>query len=99
MATRGPSDSSVQGADVISQRQLAIQIVAGASQPDPFRMHGAIVAALERYPPADALANIFTPALQIATTAHGLTCRGAIATAIRAHIALLAAGEHDDPTT
>lgn len=71
-----------------AERQLAIEIVAGAVQPDPFGMHGAIVAALERYPSQHALANVFTPALHIAATAHGPAIRTTIAQAIRAHVAL-----------
>lgn len=66
---------------------LAISIARGAATNDLVQLHGAILSALERHPVVLlAFANVFTPALRIAETAHGPTCRLAVAQALRAHI-------------
>src|SRR5690348_8988067 len=69
------------------ERDLAIEIVAGVTQSDAVRMHGAIVAALELYPPPRAVANVFAPALHLVGAAHGNRRRDALAAVIRDHLA------------
>ena len=70
------------------ERDLAIEIVAGVTQDDLVRMHGAIVAALELYPPPRAVANVFAPALQLVGSAQGPARREELAATIRDHLAL-----------
>jgi hypothetical protein len=69
------------------ERDLTIEIVAGVTQDDLVRMHGAIVAALELYPPPRAVANVFAPALHLVGAAHGTRRREALAAVIRDHLA------------
>jgi hypothetical protein len=68
------------------QAALAQRIVRGAAENDPVRLHGAILAALELHPPADAVAGIFAPAMREAGRTHGHSCRERIAAAIRDHL-------------
>jgi len=65
---------------------LAQRIVRGAAENDPVRLHGAILAALELHPPADAVARIFAPAMREAGRTHGHSCRQRIAAAVRDHL-------------
>ncbi len=68
------------------QPALAQRIVRGAAEHDPVRLHGAILAALELHPPAEAVSGIFAPALREAGRLHGHDCRLRIAAAIREHL-------------
>ena len=68
------------------QAALAQRIVRGAAENDPVRLHGAILAALELHPPAEAVSGIFAPAMREAAREHGPTCRGRIAAAIGDHL-------------
>lgn len=74
------------------QAALAQRIVRGAAENDPVRLHGAILAALELHPPADAVAGIFAPAMREAGRTHGHSCRERIAAAIRDHLGSYADG-------
>jgi hypothetical protein len=65
---------------------LAQRIVLGAAENDPVRLHGAILAALELHPPAEAVHGIFAPAMHEAGRTHGASCTERIAAAIRDHI-------------
>jgi hypothetical protein len=68
------------------QVALAERIVRGAAENDPVRLHGAIIAALELHPPAEAVNAIFAPALHEAGRTHGPSCRQRIAAAVRDHL-------------
>jgi hypothetical protein len=68
------------------QAALAQRIVRGAAENDPVRLHGAILAALELHPPAEAVSGIFAPAMREAGRAHGQSCRELVAAAIRDHL-------------
>ena len=58
---------------------LIVRLRLGATQPDLVRLHGVIVATLSLYPRRDAIATVFTPALdQLAGDAH-VRARDAIA--------------------
>jgi hypothetical protein len=61
---------------------LVDRIVRGATELDPVRLHGAIVAALELYGRDDALRSVFVPALARARREHGRAGRAAVAAAI-----------------
>jgi hypothetical protein len=61
---------------------LVDRIVRGATEPDPVRLHGAIVAALELYGRDDALRSVFVPALAMARREHGRPGRDIAAAAI-----------------
>jgi hypothetical protein len=67
---------------------LVARIVRGAGEPDPVRLHGAIVAALELYSRTDAMRGVFAPALRATRAEYGRDCRDRAAAAIRDHIRL-----------
>ena len=50
---------------------LVDRIVRGTLEPDPVRLHGAIVAALELHGRDDALREVFVPALRQIRVEHG----------------------------
>lgn len=54
---------------------LVDRIVRGTTEPDPVRLHGAIVAALELYGRDDALREVFVPALRRIRIEHGRPAR------------------------
>ena len=62
---------------------LVERIVRGATEPDPVRLHGAIVAALELYGRDDALREVFVPALRQIRVEHGRAARNRASAAIR----------------
>lgn len=68
------------------QAALAGRIVRGAAENDPVRLHGAILAALELHPAAEAVTGIFALALPEGGRTHGHPCRRRIAAAIREHL-------------
>jgi hypothetical protein len=67
---------------------LVERIVRGATEPDPVRLHGAIVAALELYGRDDALRRVFVPALARTRREHGQAGRDVAAAAIRDQLRL-----------
>ena len=67
---------------------LVDRIVRGATEPDPVRLHGAIVAALELYSREEALRGVFVPALRRARREHGREGRDRAAAAIRDQLRL-----------
>jgi hypothetical protein len=69
------------------QREIVIEIVAGVTQEDCVRFHGAVVAALEVYPPDQAIANVFAPALHLVGAGLGFARRDELAAVIRDHVA------------
>jgi hypothetical protein len=62
---------------------LVDRIVRGTMEPDPVRLHGAIVAALELYGRDDALREVFVPALRRIRVEHGRVARNRASAAIR----------------
>ena len=62
---------------------LVDRIVRGTTEPDPVRLHGAIVAALELYGRPDALREVFVPALRRIRVEHGRAARNRASSAIR----------------
>lgn len=70
---------------------LAERIVRGALEPDPVRLHGSIVAALEIYGRETALREVFVPALRRARIEHGRAGRERAAAAIRDQLRLVSA--------
>ena len=64
-------------------RSLALQIARGAGEGDRVRLHGAITAALDLYPPVVAVAYVFIPALGIALRGYGDAGRKTVVEAIR----------------
>jgi hypothetical protein len=71
---------------------LAARIVRGALEPDPVRLHGSIVAALEIYGREAALREVFVPALRLARIERGRAGRERAAVAIRDQLRLDASG-------
>ena len=67
---------------------LVDRIVRGATEPDPVRLHGAIVAALELYPRDEALRRVFVPALRRVRREHGRAARAVAAAAISGQLQL-----------
>ena len=62
---------------------LVDRIVRGTMEPDPVRLHGAIVAALELYGRDDALREVFVPALRRIRAEHGRAARNRASAAVR----------------
>jgi hypothetical protein len=71
--------------DEFQPAALVQRIILGAIQPDPVRLHGAIVAALEIHG-ADANHHVFAPALTEARQ-HSAGVGESVAAAIRSHTA------------
>jgi hypothetical protein len=79
---------------------LVDRIVRGATEPDPVRLHGAIVAALELYGRDDALRAVFVPSLRRARREHGRAARDVAAAAIGDQLRLdgAPAGRYQSPS-
>ena len=62
----GPDTASGRVIEVgFRPQDLRARVIAGALQDDPVRLHSALAAALDLYPPSVALSEVFTPAVEV----------------------------------